>query len=125
MEFKEKQAIYAQIADYICEQILINQLQKDDKILSIRDLAIKLEVNPNTVQRSYDFLQQNEIISTKRGLGYFVEEGAIEKIKAIKKQQFLENDLPTVFKNMYFLEITMEELQLKYQQFLNEKKNEK
>jgi GntR family transcriptional regulator len=125
MEFKEKQAIYIQIADFVCEQILINRYSENEKIPSIRELAVQLEVNPNTVQRSYDFLQQNEIISTKRGLGYFVEEGAMAKIKVLKKQQFLENELPEVFKNMFLLNINFDDLQIKYSQFLNEMNNEK
>ena len=62
MEFREKQAIYLQIAEYVCEQILLKRWSLGDKILSIRDLAVALEVNPNTVQRTYDFLQQREML---------------------------------------------------------------
>ena len=80
MEFREKQAIYLQIAEYVCDQILLKKWLAAEKILSIRDLAIALEVNPNTVQRTYDFLQQLEIISNKRGVGYFVEKEAEARI---------------------------------------------
>ncbi len=69
MEFREKQAIYIQIAEYVCEQILLKKWNTGDKIISIRELAISMEVNPNTIQRSYDFLQQLEIISNKRVSG--------------------------------------------------------
>jgi GntR family transcriptional regulator len=74
MEFREKQAIYLQIAEYVCEQILLKQWPLETKILSIRDLAVAMQVNPNTVQRAYDFLQQREIITNKRGVGLFCRE---------------------------------------------------
>jgi len=72
MEFRDKQAIYLQISEYVCEQILLNKWLVGEKISSIRDLAVAMQVNPNTVQRAYDFLQQQEIITNKRGVGYFV-----------------------------------------------------
>ena len=99
MEFRENQAIYLQIVDYVCEQILLKKWMTEDKILSIRDLAIKLQVTPNTVQRSYDFLQQLEIISNRRGVGYFVEKEAIKRIITFKKEEFIQKELPVIFKN--------------------------
>ena len=68
MEFKASPAIYLQIAEYVCENILLGTWALGDRIVSIRDLAVTMEVNPNTVQRAYDFLQQKEIISNKRGI---------------------------------------------------------
>jgi len=41
---------------------------------------MNMEVNPNTVQRAYDFLQQRDIITNKRGVGYFIEDDAMERI---------------------------------------------
>jgi DNA-binding transcriptional regulator YhcF (GntR family) len=71
MEFRDNPAIYIQIAEYVCEQILLKKWKLDDKIISIRELAVTIEVNPNTVQRAYDFLQQKNIITNKRGIGLF------------------------------------------------------
>ncbi|MEM9675942.1 MAG: GntR family transcriptional regulator, partial [Bacteroidota bacterium] len=62
MKFNDQQAIYLQIADYICEQILLEKWSVEERIPSVRDLAAMMEVNPNTVVRSYDFLQQRDII---------------------------------------------------------------
>lgn len=118
MEFKEKQAIYIQIADFVCEQILLKKWQIGDKILSIRDLAISIEVNPNTVMRTYEFLQQQEIIVNKRGIGFFVAEDAPEKIVTLRRKQFVENELPQLFKTMYLLQMDCDMLQKEYQQFI-------
>ena len=118
MEFREKQSIYLQIAEYVCEQILLKQWLLNDKILSIRDLAVLLEVNPNTVQRTYDFLQQREIIENKRGVGFFVTANAEEKILTFRREQFLQNELPVFFRNMYLLKMDMAELQERYVKFV-------
>jgi GntR family transcriptional regulator len=120
MEFREKQAIYLQIAEYVFEEILLNKWQEGDKILSIRDLAIALEVNPNTVQRTYDFLSQQGIIANRRGLGFFVEPEAALKIMGFRREQFLKNELPNFFRNLYLLKIDIAELPPQYEQFISE-----
>ncbi len=110
MEFRNNQAVYLQIVDYVCEQILLKNWKAEEKILSIRDLAINLQVTPNTVQRSYDFIQQLEIISNQRGIGFFVEKDAIKKILTYKKEQFITKELPLFFKNLHLLKIDLKEI---------------
>ena len=118
MEFRDKQAIYLQIAEYVCEQILLKNWQAGVKILSIRDLAIFMEVTPNTIQRTYDFLQQKQIISNRRGVGYFVEDDGVEKVLAYRKEIFVENELPLMFRNMYLLNISAADVAKKYEEFI-------
>ena len=114
MEFKETQAIYLQIGDYVCEQILLERWKEGDRLLSVRELGGALEVNPNTVMRTYDLLQGREIIFNKRGVGYFVSDDARRKILEYRKTEFLEQDLPPVFKNMNLLGMTFKELENEY-----------
>ncbi|MCF0060692.1 GntR family transcriptional regulator [Dyadobacter chenwenxiniae] len=118
MEFKDKQSIYLQIADYICEQILLGKWPPNERIPSVRDFGGMLEVNPNTVMRTYDFLQNKEIIFNKRGIGYSVTEDAQQRILIYKKERFLESELPEVFKTLYLLNITMDEVKTLYDQFV-------
>jgi DNA-binding transcriptional regulator YhcF (GntR family) len=120
MEFREKQAIYLQIAEYVFEQILLKKWPVGDKILSIRDLAVAMEVNPNKVKRNYVFLDQQGIISNKRGVGFFVEPDAEDKIIAYRREQFLKNELPIFFRNLYLLKIDIAELPPQYEQFIAE-----
>jgi len=120
MEFNDKQAIYLQIADYVCEQIVLQHWAAEERIPSVRDLATSVAVNPNTVAKSYDFLQQKEIIFNKRGIGYFVDASATEKIKAYRRERFLETDLPEFFRNLYLLDISMEEIEDRYRAFVKE-----
>jgi len=120
MEFRNNEAIYLQIAAFVSEKILRGIWQQDEKIPSVRDLAIELEVNPNTVMRTYEFLQNQEVIFNKRGIGFFVATDGIQKVKAYRKERFLQQDLPEFFRNIYLLDISLEELQTRYEKFKSE-----
>lgn len=118
MQFNNNpQAIYLQIADYACERVLLKEWPPDTRIPSVREMAIKLEVNANTVARAYDFLKQIEIITDKRGVGYFTTPDCIKNAAAYRKQQFLEKEMPFFFRNMYLLGIEPEDLKTKYEKF--------
>ncbi|GAB3508552.1 GntR family transcriptional regulator [Emticicia fontis] len=121
MEFRNNQAIYLQIAEMVCENILIDRWRECEKIPSVRELAISLEVNPNTVARTYEFLTQKEIIFTKRGMGYFVMEDGKSKALAFRKEDFLKNDLPLFFQNIDLLKIDFDELRNQFEIFKKEK----
>jgi DNA-binding transcriptional regulator YhcF (GntR family) len=119
MDFNNTQAIYLQIADYVCDKIQLKIWKEDEKIPSVRELAVMLEVNPNTIMRSYEYLQQNEIIYTKRGMGYFVQANAAKNILKTRQEQFINEELPQLFKKMQLLNIPVNQLQESYQQFIN------
>lgn len=120
MDFRQNQPIYLQIAEYVCEQILLKKWKLGDKIISIRDIAVEMEVNPNTVQRAYDFLQQRNIITNRRGIGYFTEEDALERIIAFRKEQFMNHELPQFLRTLYLLKIDLREVKSEYEKFVKE-----
>lgn len=120
MDFKENPAIYIQIAEYVCEQILLKKWKLGEKIISIRDLAVNMEVNPNTVQRAYDFLQQRDIITNKRGVGYFIEDDAMDRILSFRREQFIENELPVFMRNIYLLKLDFKEIKTMFEQFVKD-----
>ena len=117
MQFRESQAIYLQIADYVCEKILLKEWKPEQRIPSVRELAVQLEVNPNTVQRTFEFLQQQQIIYNQRGIGYFVDNAAPVNAVEYRKNEFTEKDLPAVFRNMYLLNMDLEELKPRFEKF--------
>ena len=116
MQFTESQAIYLQIAKTIEEKILRKEWVGEERIPSIRDLAVSMEVNPNTVVKTYEILQQKEIIYNKRGIGYFVSEKAFSIIKKEWKKAFEEYDLPNFFKNISLLDFSIDEIIHLYKQ---------
>ncbi|RZA01532.1 MAG: GntR family transcriptional regulator [Sphingobacteriaceae bacterium] len=117
MNFKEKEAIYLQIADRISEHIMLGKWKPDEKIPSVREMAGELQVNPNTVMRTYEHLQNQEIIFNKRGMGHYVAVDAIKKIKITRKERFLQQELPDFFRSLYLLDISFEEMQKRYEEY--------
>ena len=121
MECKKNQTIYLQIADFICENILTQAWPIEEKVASVRELAAMIEVNPNTVMRTYSHLQEKGIIFNKRGIGFFVSPDAPQKIQNMEKANFVKNDLPLIFKKMELLKIDFSELEKLYKQSKNGK----
>lgn len=117
MEFRDNEAIYLQIAGHVSESIMLGKWAKDQKIPSVRELAIELQVNPNTVVRAYEFLQNREVIANKRGIGFFATDDAIEKIKTYRKERFLNQELPEFFRNIYLLNISLDEIAKRFEDF--------
>lgn len=114
-----------QIADYVCEKVLLKEWKAEDKIPSVRELAIQLEVNPNTVARTYEFLKQLDIIYDKRGIGYFITTEGIRNARSYRKQEFSEKELPAVFRVMFLLGIEPEDLKPQFEKFRKQYVNPK
>ena len=110
MDFRKQKPIYLQIADHLSEQVLQGALTPDDRMPSVRDVAASMGVNPNTVVRSFDYLQQEEIIYQRRGVGYFVSPDAKERILAEQRREFLEEELPLIRQKMQVLGIDLKEI---------------
>ncbi len=117
MQFKEKLSIYRQIADHIYDQILTGRWVDDGRILSIRDMSIQMEVNPNTMTRAYGLLQDQGVIYNRRGIGYFTSKDASSITRGLKKKEFITSVLPEMFSNMTSLKMSIEELQELYTDF--------
>jgi GntR family transcriptional regulator len=120
MEFRDNEAIYLQIAGYVSENIVLRKWAAEEKIPSVRDLAVELQVNPNTVMRTYEFLQNQGVIYNKRGIGYFVSPAGEGKVKEYRRQRFLQQDLPEFFRNLFLLDIPLEEIEKRFEGFKKE-----
>ena len=118
MNFKESKPIYLQIADRICDEILQGQYKAGERIPSVREYAATVEVNANTVVRSFDYLQGQDIIYNKRGLGYFVAPGGRERILELRKAVFLRDELPEFFRQLEMLDIPLSDVEKMYQDYL-------
>lgn len=118
MQFQNKgPAIYLQIADYLLEKILSGEWKEEEKIPSVRDTAVALEVNPNTAMRSYDLLKQHDIIIDKRGVGYFVCKGGQQTALKFRQHEFFTNEAPVLFRLLQMLQLTPEDLIKPFESF--------
>lgn len=111
------QAIYLQIVEYVCEQIILQQWPAGEKIPSVRELAITMEVNPNTVMRSYEVLKNERIIFDKRGIGYFIDPKGEAMALQYLQREFTDKALPQVFKTMYLLKMDIADLKKPFELF--------
>ncbi|WP_234567146.1 GntR family transcriptional regulator [Rhodohalobacter sp. 614A] len=114
MDFTDRQPIYKQISDYFCQQILKEKWKPDDRVPSVREIAVQMEVNPNTAMRAFQILQDEEILINKRGVGHFIAEGAYQKTLELQRSEFIENELPVFFKKMTLLGFSCTELENLY-----------
>lgn len=102
------------MADRLCDEILSGAYKDDDRIPSVREYAVLLEVNTNTAVKAYDELSRANIIYNKRGLGYFVTPGAKKQILKERKRAFMKQRLPELFRQMQLLGITLEDVKDAY-----------
>ena len=72
IDYQDKRPLYEQIVEKVQHLIVKGILTKDEKLPSVRTLAIELSINPNTIQRAYAELEQGGFIYTVKGRGNFV-----------------------------------------------------
>ena len=108
MQFSDDKPIWRQIYELIAMRILSDEWPEGSRIVSVRELAQEVGVNPNTVMRSYERLDADGIIFNRRGIGFFVAEGAKEHIREIERRKFLDEELPKLSERLNLLGLTIE-----------------
>lgn len=88
-EFKTSKPIYLQIADHVFQKIIREELKPGDKLPSVREMAVLMGVNPNTIQRTYSEMERMGVVETRRGQGTFIVENS-EIITELKQTIQLE-----------------------------------
>jgi GntR family transcriptional regulator len=121
MEFTNSKGIFRQIADNICDKILQGEYKADQKIPSVRQQAAIMGVNQNTIMRTYMELQRDDIITNRRGIGYFVTPNAQREILEHKRKEFFNDVLPGFLEQVKLLDLVREDLKPLFD-YLNQKK---
>ncbi len=116
MIFTNDKAIYVQMADRLCDEILAGTYCADDRIPSVREYAVMLEVNTNTAVKTYELLAREGIIYNKRGLGYYVHPDARQQILERRRAEFRSQSLPELFRQMRLLDIDIIEVDKEWEQ---------
>lgn len=119
MEFKTDQPIYLQIMAFIQNKIVSGALTKGEKIPAVRELALNLSTNPNTVQRALSELEREGIVFSKRGLGRFVTEDDAQIINL--KHAAITQIIQDFMTNMQALGLSKTEILEMMQQHLAER----
>lgn len=120
MDFKTNKPIYMQIVDLCFGKILTGEWKDDERIPSVRELGASLQVNPNTAMRAFEYMQAEDVIYIKRGMGYYVQKNARKQIVKLQKEEFFKDVLPEAFRTMLLLNIDINEIIEKYESYKNE-----
>lgn len=89
-------------------RILSGEWAEGERVVSVREMAASVGVNPNTVMRSYERLEADGIIFNRRGIGFFVSEGAKEHIRQLERQKFMDEELPKLRERLQLLGLTID-----------------
>ena len=108
IQFTEEKPIWRQIYELIAMRILSGEWRESERIMSVREMAASVGVNPNTVMRSYENLERDGIIFNRRGIGFFVAEGAVEHLRNIERQKFVDEELPKLRERLKLLGLEIE-----------------
>ena len=108
LDYDKSKAIYKQIIEDFQKQLIRGALHPGDKIPSQRDYALKVSVNPNTVQRAYQELERIGLTETIRGQGTFVKADAA-MISEIR-QEMADDILDRFFEEMNSLGYSKEQI---------------
>lgn len=110
MEFHRNKPIFLQIVDAICQKVVSKEWKEGIKIPTVKELAKELEVNHNTLMRSLEILQSENILTSKRGIGIFLTKDSYQNALNLMRRTFYENQVPEFFATMNALKITLGEL---------------
>ncbi|MEG0459686.1 MULTISPECIES: GntR family transcriptional regulator [Vagococcus] len=102
--------LFQQVADQISLGILNGAYQEEMQIPSTTEISKSYQINPATVLKGMNLLVDQELIEKKRGIGMFVLKGAKEKVRMIRKEEFLNKDVNQLIEEAKKLEINLEEL---------------
>jgi GntR family transcriptional regulator len=110
MDFNESKNIFLQIEEWLNNRILEEKIHPGDRIPSVRELAEEMEVNRNTVMRTYSNMEGKGILENKRGIGFFVAENAATVIQDAQKKEFFEKELPKLVERIKLLKLNSRDL---------------
>lgn len=102
--------IFLQIAEQLEDSIFTGVFPEETQIPSTNEISALLSINPHTVLKGMNMLVDEEVIYKKRGLGMFVKEGAVEKIRQKRQSQFYEQYIATLVSEAVKLKMTKEEI---------------
>jgi len=109
--------IFSQIMEGVRLAVATGRLQAGSRIPSIRDLAVELRVNPNTVAKAYQELERSGMVEVRRGTGYFIANSDSQKITRERKQ-ILESRIQELLSAALEMGFTPEQVEKVFEKML-------
>jgi GntR family transcriptional regulator len=112
--------IFTQITNQIKYSIAMGAYAADDKLPSVRELAVHLRVNPNTVVKAYRELEREAVVYTQRGLGVFVSKDA-PGISRKERKRIIDERLGAAVEEALHSDLSPEDVRTIVENKLNER----
>ncbi|HIW71690.1 MAG TPA: GntR family transcriptional regulator [Candidatus Levilactobacillus faecigallinarum] len=119
MQFDDKVPIYYQIKNYLYHRIVAGTLKPGDKLPAVRQLAVDLTVNVNTVQRALSEMITEQILESKRGRGNFVTQDQ-DQITALK-QRLITDYIQEFYTQLHALNLSDAEIIAEIERYIQTK----
>ncbi len=110
IEWSDSAPIYRQLKDRVVAMLLDGVLKPGDALPSVRQVAAEYQLNPITVSRAYQELVDDQLVERRRGLGMFVMEGSIKRLRSSEREHFLEEEWPQVLERIQRLGLEVADL---------------
>ena len=102
--------IFLQIAEQLEDAIFTGAFPEETKIPSTNEISLLLNINPHTVLKGMNLLVDESLIYKKRGLGMFVQTGAVEKIRIKRRGQFYQQYIAALVEEAKKLQMSKDEV---------------
>lgn len=102
--------IYIQLYQQVIQRILDGMIKEGEALPSVRAVAAEYQLNPITISKAYQMLQNEQIVEKHRGKGLFVKIGIQDKIMERERKTFLSVEWPQILKQISRLELSVEHL---------------
>lgn len=109
-DFSADKPIHVQILDYCMDCIGAGEWVPGERIPSVKELSVTMVVNPRTVMRAYEALEERGIIFQRRGLGFYVSPEAVDKVMSERRREFDEVVFPAFMVRLRQAGLTIDNL---------------
>ena len=116
MQWNSDTPIYIQLYHQVITRILDGNVKEGEALPSVRNVAAEYRLNPVTISKAYQMLQDENIVEKQRGKGLFVVSGVQEKILERERDAFLQNEWPTIVQQIKRLKLSAEQLLLDHKE---------
>lgn len=115
-QWDAEKPIYLQLYQQVISRILSGDICEGESLPSVRKVAAEYQLNPLTVSKAYQMLQDEELVDKQRGKGLFVKDGVKGQLLARERDQFLAREWPAIVERITQLELSVETLLSKHKE---------